>query len=260
MREIPAVATSFIKERESLVLRVYDDQRPDKILQSGDAVLGRLTGGYGHTGSDVHIGMEVTQAIADQWLDNDEDRAGNEFADVVHQDVIDMLTDNQYAAMISFVLNLGANPDWTIWKRLNAKQFDQVPLEMAKFVNEHRGSEVVKVSGLVNRRAAEVVLWSTGEPGSVTETPPSSVTRAAITPPTSSDPQPPSRSKMLIAGAASAVAGVPPAVSQVSDAIQPYADKSHYVHLVIGGLATIAAICAGATLVFMWLHKRDARN
>lgn len=263
MRPIPQIAIDKARELEELVLRAYDDKHPKKILQPGDMVEGTLTGGYGHTGPDVSIGMTITPAIADAWLEQDLETACSRLTKKAGADIVELLTDEQFAALLLFVLNLGTGradkPEWTIWKRLRAKQFDQVPLEMAKFVNW--GDPPQKSAGLVKRRNAEIELWATGEPGTVDEpAPPSSVTRRDATPPTPADPVPASRSKALLLGVTGAVAGAPPMINQVSQAIEPYAHTSHYVGKALGVLATIAALCAAAGLLFMWLQKRQARN
>lgn len=258
LRPIPNAAVSFLQRHEELVLRVYDDAQPSVLMPA--QTKGTLTAGYGHTG-DLVLGQNVTHEDADSWLqDDDLPLARTRLYNAAGDEAIDELTDNQYAALLSFVFNLGANPGWTIWKRLKDKQFDQVPLEMMKFVNARQGGVLVKVQGLVNRRAAEVALWSKDEPGSVPDAPPSSVTRAVETPPTPADPVPASKSKTVIAAAAAAVTGAPSAISGVTKAMQPYADNSDLVQHVIGILALVAALCAGAAVVFMYLHKQKARN
>jgi lysozyme len=263
MRPIPQIAIDKAQELEELVLRAYDDKHPKKILQPGDEIEGTLTGGYGHTGSDVSIGMTIDKALADSWLEHDLETAASHLTKKIGPDIVELLTEEQFAALLLFVLNLGTGkpdrPEWTIWKRLRAKQFDQVPLEMQKFVNW--GDPPQKSSGLVKRRNAEVELWAVNEPGTVDEpAPPSSVTRNSITPPTPSDPVPASKSKALLLGGVGAVAGAGPMANQVSQAIQPYAHASHYVEKALGILAAIAAFCAAAGLAYMWLQKRQARN
>lgn len=273
MRPVPQICLDFISEAEDEILHVYDDRDPKRReLKPGDYVRGRLTGGKGHTGPDVRIGMTVTPDLSAAWFRADTNHAASELADVVRGDVIADLTEHQYAALISFIFNLGAKATWTIWKRLNSRQFDQVPLEMMKFVNQTIEEQqnidgktvlverTVKVQGLVNRRAAEVAFWATEEPGSIAAVPPSSLTRNTPTPPTSSDPVPVKKSKALILGAAGAAAGAGPMVNQVTQAIQPYAAQSHYVQQVLGILATVGAACAGAAIFYIWLQKKNAHN
>lgn len=263
MRATPQIAIDILRRDEECVLRVYDDARPKYILQPSDKPLGTLTSGYGHTGF-VFIGDLVTQAKADNDLLADIREAAAKLAAVIGSDIIALLTENQYAALLLFVFNAGTGdpnkPEWNIWKLLRAKHFDQVPIELARFVNGRVDGKMVKISGLVKRRSDEIALWSKDEPGSVDIALSSSITRQIETPPTVSDPVPASKSKTIITGVVGAVATVPAAVTQVSAAIAPYADKSHYVANVIAILASIGAAAAVLILIFTWLKKRNARN
>src|SRR5690606_20072430 len=123
----------------------------------------------------VHAGQRVALSQARAWLAEDLKTAAARLRAVAAPQVIEELSEAQYAALLSFVFNLGADPKWTIWKRLNARRFDAVPAEMMRFVHIGR----TRVAGLVNRRAAEVALWVDGE-GTA---PPSSYSREEATPP-----------------------------------------------------------------------------
>jgi len=214
MRAVPERALEFLKGHEGLVLRVYDDARPRAVLRPGAEPDGTFTAGYGHTGPEVHPGLTVTREQAEAWLRRDAEQAAARLAARIGG-VVDELTEHQYAALISFVFNLGARPDWTIWKRLRARQFDQVPLEMMRFVNA--GGK--KLQGLVKRRAAEVALWSTAEPGSVDASPPSSATRTGDTPPTPADPVPAAKSGTVLTAITSAAAAISESVFRPSEAV-----------------------------------------
>lgn len=260
VRSVPEIAVMFVAEHEACVMRAYDDARPNTTLLPDSEVRGKLTAGYGHTGSDVQIGMLVDAVQAKAWLQDDLATAAIRMFRVVDDAIISELTEFQYSALLSFVFNVGADPKWTIWKRLNAGAFDQVPLELMKFVNATIGGETVKMQSLVNRRAAEVALWSTQEPGTSPAEPPSSVTRTVVTPPTPSDPTPASKSKSLIAGGVGAVAAAGPMIDQVTHAIEPYSKHSNAVSTVLGILATLAAACVAISLIYIWIQKKDARN
>jgi lysozyme len=267
MRAIPQKAFDLVVAQETPILWVYDDalgahhqDGTKREVAPGDIVHGKLTAGTGHTGPDVVIGMIVTQALNDRWLEDDLEHAAFELLERIGQAIVDMLTENQYAALIDFVFNVGADPSWTIWKRLVAKQFAQVPIELAKFVNAKVNGVERKIPDLVRRRNAEIELFGTDEPGTRDVRIPSSMLRTSITPPTPSDPVPASRSKALLLGGAGAVAGAGPMVNQVSQAIEPYGRASHYVQQLLGILATLAAVCAFAGLAYIWIQKRDARN
>lgn len=260
MRPVPQAAIDLIKQHEETHLFAYDDAHyPPRPAKLGDKIDGTLTAGTGHTGPDVTIGMVVSEAMDVAWLISDLGIAAGRLIDRIGAAIVDSLTENQYAALLDFVFNLGANPAWTIWKRLKARHYEQVPGELVKFVNW--GDPPRKSQDLVDRRNSEVALWATGEPGtSPLPAPPSSVTRAAPTPPTPTDPVPLKKSKALILGAAGAAAGAGPMVNQVTQAIQPYAAQSHYIQQMLGILATIGGACAVAAIFFIWLQKRNANN
>lgn len=248
MRTIPARALAFVSEHEGVRLRAYRDS------------VGVWTIGVGHTGPEVYPGFPITLDQAMEMLETDLKTAAARLQSVVKREVINDLTDNQYAALLSFVFNLGANPAWTIWKRLNARAFDQVPLEMMKFVNGRVKGQLVKIRGLVNRRAAEVALWSEDEPGSVDVELTSARTRDLITPPTPSDPTPPAKSAVLLTGAGGAIATAPAVIKQVQETLQPAADASPTLAQVVAFLSVVGAVLAALSLVLMWLHKQHARS
>ena len=91
MREIPESAITLIKHFEGCRLKAYRD------------IGGVLTIGYGHTGQEVKEGMEITQDEADMLLEHDM----GHFARAVLMLTKQVLTDNQFAALISFTFNLG---------------------------------------------------------------------------------------------------------------------------------------------------------
>jgi len=267
IRPIPPVAFEIVRDKERLVLFAYDDHHfPPRPAQPGDLIEGTLTAGYGHTGEDVYIGMLVTNAIADAWLQQDLETAARELTVKIGAAVVADLTSNQYAACLDFVFTAGVGdpkkPEWTIWIRLRARQYDQVPGEMAKFVNSHVKKEdgtieVVKVNGLVDRRNAEIGLWAVCEPGTTDQIVPSSVTRLNPAPPT---PAAPGRSKALIFGVVGAAASAGPTIDRVSDAMQRYSGHSHYVDVMLGGLALAGAISAGVAIFYTQRQARNARN
>jgi lysozyme len=245
MRSIPAAAVSFIAAHEACKLTAYPDP----------ATGGKpWTIGFGST-DGVTEGMTIDLADAKSRLAQDLAHAAALLAERIGG-VVDELSTCQYAALLSFVFNVGANPSWTIWKRLRARQFDQIPIELMRFVNA--GGK--KLQGLVNRRADEVKLWSTNELGSSPDEPPSSVTRAIATPATAIDPTPVQKSATLITMAAGAAASIPVAAQQVVSAIAPYADKNDLLQKIVSVLALIAAGAVVLGLVLAWLKKKEART
>ncbi|MDG2522969.1 lysozyme [Caulobacter segnis] len=142
-REVPVAAYKLVMAWEGLRLEAYRD--------SG----GVWTVGYGHTGQGFGQGFRINPAIARAWLVEDVLTAGERLERRIGREAVDRLNDNQYAALLSFVFNLGAGAEWTIWRLLCEGRLDEVPNQMARFV--HAGG--VRLKGLVNRRAAEIKLW-----------------------------------------------------------------------------------------------------
>lgn len=237
-RAIPKAAREIVREFEGLRLEAYV------------CPAGVLTIGYGHTGPEVKPGLKITKRQAEIYLTEDLTRAGRRIAERIGP-VVSELTDNQYAALLSFVFNLGASPGWTIWKVLKARDFDAVPAQLSRFVYSGK----TKLKGLVRRRNAEVALWSEEEPGSADEEVNSAHLRHAETPPA---PVEKPKASPVITAAVGACAGVPVAAQQVMAAVSPYADKSEHVAKVIAVVATIAAAASVALLVLQWLQRKRA--
>lgn len=123
---------------------------------------GLLTIGYGHTDSAgpprVTAGMNITERQAEDILKSD--LLGCEIA--VARSVTWPLNDNQFAALVSFVFNVGeaAFKKSTLLKKLNKGDYDSVPSELMKWTMANGK----RVPGLANRRAAEGGLWVKGAP------------------------------------------------------------------------------------------------
>lgn len=239
-RTIPEAAKSLVRDFEGLRLKAY-------LCPAGVATIG-----YGHTGPEVKLGQECTQRQANLWLTDDLRIAGRRIAARIGP-VVDELTDNQYAALLSFCFNLGAG-DWTIWKKLKARDFDAVPAQLARFVNA--GGQ--KVKGLVRRRNAEIELWSEDEPGAADVEVNSAHLRQAVveTPPAPEKPQ----NVPVVTAALSACAAVPVAAKQVTDAIEPYSNASPWIGQAVAVVATVAAAAAVLVLVLQWLARQRAKR
>jgi lysozyme len=243
MRPIPTEAVDLTARFEGLRLTAYQD------------IVGVLTIGYGSTGPHVTPGLKITKDRARELLKADLEVAATRLSGVVKQGVIDGLTDGQYAALLSFVFNLGANKSWTIWKVLNAGQLDAVPAQIRRFVNA--GGK--RVQGLVNRREAEAALFA-ADLHAADEVLPSSVTRSVPTPPTPEPVKPLVESKTFMTAGATAVASAAAGVAQVTQTIQPFAAQSDKVANMVATLAMIGAVLAVLTLVFAWLKHRGAQR
>jgi lysozyme len=163
MRKLNKAGEALIKQWEELILYPYDDADTParrKPIQPGMKVRGTLTAGWGHTGADVKPGMTVTKEMAQAWFNADVAIAGG----AVERLVKVPLTDNQYGALVAFVLNVGvaAFKGSTLLRRLNAGGYSAVPTELMKWTKTTIAGKKVDSNGLRNRRAAEAGLWVKG--------------------------------------------------------------------------------------------------
>lgn len=154
-RPIPQAAVELVKRFEGCSLRPYHDSA------------GYPTIGYGHLLSDQKWAAldqwdSITYAEAEGLLVGDMAAA----AAAVERLVKVQLSDNQFAALISFAFNCGADEDAdtlaeglgdsTLLKKLNAGDYQGAAAEFSKWVRA--GGKIVP--GLVRRRAAEYALFA----------------------------------------------------------------------------------------------------
>lgn len=146
-RRLNQLGLDLLKQWEGLRLNAYKD--------SG----GVWTIGYGHTSAagapTVTSGMKISESKAEEILKADV----RKFESRVERLVKVPLTDNQFAALVSFDFNTGSLHSSTLLKKLNKGDYDSVPSELMKWVNV----KGVRNKGLVNRRSAECGLWAKGE-------------------------------------------------------------------------------------------------
>lgn len=144
-RHINNAGLSLIKQFEGLELTAY--LCPAKIP----------TIGYGNTNSVIRsdVGRKtITPAQAEALLRADLVR----FEKAVERLVTVPLTDNQFAALVSFAFNLGEGnlAKSTLLKRINAKApIADIERSWMQWVNANGR----RLQGLVNRRAAEMALY-----------------------------------------------------------------------------------------------------
>lgn len=114
--------------------------------------VGVWTIGYGHT-KDVHPGIKITQAEAEQFLKQDL----GIFEDAVVDAVTVELNSDQFAALVSFAFNLGAGSlfESTLLRVLNKGDFQRAANEFPKW-NKAGGQALL---GLTRRRLAERALF-----------------------------------------------------------------------------------------------------
>lgn len=136
----------FIETWEGLFLKAYDDGT------------GVLTIGYGHTTAAglprVYPGMTITQDQADAILTAD---LASVELDVNHH-VSVPLNQNQFDALGSFDFNTGGLDRSSVLRDINSGHFSRVQHDLGLWCMG--GGHVMQ--GLVKRRHAEFVLFSTG--------------------------------------------------------------------------------------------------
>lgn len=140
MRPVPAAARALVQQAEGLRLAAYR------------CPAGVWTIGYGHTG-DVREGQRLDARGAEFLLSHDLAQVAAKVEALVRVP----LSDNQFAALISFVFNVGeaAFASSTLRRRLNTGDYAAVPTELQRWV--YAGG--FRLPGLVRRRRAEAQLF-----------------------------------------------------------------------------------------------------
>jgi lysozyme len=130
---------------------------------------GVWTIGYGHT-RGVRPGQTVTENEAEAMLLQDLAEAARD----VERLITVPLTDNQFAALVSFVFNVGVYnlQASTLRRKLNVGNFEAGPFELNRWVKatDPVSGKKRTLRGLVLRRAAEGDLWLTPDEADETET------------------------------------------------------------------------------------------
>lgn len=130
------------------------DGDPDPVLEAYLDTGGVWTIGWGHT-KGVKKGDVCTEEQAELWLQED----AKEAEDAIKKYVKVPLNDNQYAALLSFVFNVGSGAFMrsTLLRYLNEKNYVSAGDQLMNWVYDN--GKIIK--GLQNRRAAEKKLWET---------------------------------------------------------------------------------------------------
>lgn len=220
MRQISTEGRDDIKKWEAYRDAAYNDQGPN-------ATSGTWTCGWGHI-VGVKKGDTCDVATAEKWLS--EDLAPCEKA--VDENVLVVINDNQFAALVSFAFNVGVGPflSSTLLRELNKGNYTAVPIELAKWNKQHVNGQLVVSDGLTNRRAVEAALWVRGAFVASQY--------VDVSPP----PLPPSQPFSV--ATAGAIVGV---IGTGAAALTPFAPVMQ--ELVQGAPRIMASICAGAAAV-----------
>jgi lysozyme len=257
-RSVPAFLYGFLNGAEARRLVAYQDSA------------GVWTIGVGHTGHDIIRGLRITAAQSDEYLHQDVAHAVNALYAVCHPDRIEELTEHQYAAILSFVFNLGANASWNIWKLINTGQFDAVPAEMMRFTRAHVGGRVQVLRGLQARRTAEVTMWHQADTpthaaaialAGFDASAGSATTRPAATPPTPAPTaQPLMTSRTMWAGAGTAAAGAAAGLTQVQNLVSTQSANSTQLAQISGFIGIGIVVLGVAVMAFRWLDEREKHH
>ena len=144
MMKLGKEGLSLIKRFEGLHIRAYL------------CPAGIWTIGFGHTGSDVREGMEITEAKATELLVKDTSDAVLYLNNWMRRNLVP-LNQNQFDALVSFIFNVGVGNfrSSTLAKKLIAKDPDAAN-ELLRW--NRAGGRVMP--GLTRRRVTELELFS----------------------------------------------------------------------------------------------------
>lgn len=146
-RRINAAGLAIVKRFEGLKLQAYL------------CPAGIWTIGWGHTGPDVHKGLIITEAKAEQLLRGDLDRF-----ELAVARMCPMANDGQFSALVSFAFNLGEESLKTSTLRRVHNEGDHAgaALQFARWNKARVNGKLKVLSGLTARRAAEAALYLKG--------------------------------------------------------------------------------------------------
>jgi len=113
--------------------------------------------GYGHTGPDVHPGLEITKEQAEELLAQDVQKAAAD----VNAHVTTDITQEEFDALVDFAFNCGCGNlnHSTLLKKVNEGDFEGAAEEFLKW--DKAGGHVM--AGLLKRRHAEATLFLSGK-------------------------------------------------------------------------------------------------
>jgi lysozyme len=223
--------------------------------------------GYGHTGPEVRLGQEISQAIADHDLDVDLGHAADEVERVCNLAALAGLDSHERATLYDFAFNCGADPKWTIWADVDHNP-SAVPAQLLRFVNGKVNGVESEIPGLEHRRQAEIIYWNTADVEAavaVTQTanavqaPSSGYTRSIVTPPTPIT-APPLAQVSLVAKVVTVGGGLVAAVGsnaqQIHDIIAPAAEAAPIFQTAATIAIGVVVVCG---VVGLFIHEAQAQ-
>lgn len=142
---------ALIKQWEGCELVAYKD------------VAGVLTIGYGHTGSDVHEGLVINEARAEQLLRLDLERFEGGVNGLLGDAAV---SQNQFDALVSLAYNIGLGnfSRSTVLRKVKEGDFEGAgrAFLMWRKARDPETGRLRVVQGLLNRRRAERSLFDDG--------------------------------------------------------------------------------------------------
>jgi lysozyme len=231
---------AFIRRKEGKRLLAYRDTS------------GVWTIGIGHTGPEVVAGLTCTEAQCEAWFEKDINIAADALQDELG-DAYGSLTENQIAALISFVFNIGG-PQFhtsTVRRLIKAGNIEGAARAFALW-DKVRGSngQLVVDSGLLARRNEEAALFLTPDSGGFS---PEQSGATAVAPPQSllSTTTIKGAISSGLGGAATIGVGIAQGAPDIASNLQVVHDSfagfgipAHWMLYVIGGLICIGALYA----------------
>ncbi len=145
-RKVSMSGLQFIESNEGFRATPYHD------------LGGVLTIGFGHKILPGESFTTISRATASNLLAHDTNIAENDVSKMVHV----KLNNNQFAALVDFVYNVGggAFSRSTLLRLLNQEDYNTVPDQLRRWKYDRiNGVETVS-SDLIKRRNREAALWS----------------------------------------------------------------------------------------------------
>lgn len=228
-----------------LFIKGWEARAAQPVLTAYQDSKGVWTIGWGHT-RDVKPGDTITVEQAEAFFQDDLLNAEM----CVVASVTTFINPNQYAALVDFQFNTGGLPGSRLLRLVNAGLHDQVPAELMRWVHCHISGKLQVVQGLVNRRAAEGVLYL--QPVSNLAPAPIPAHVASLPAVHASDLQPETPPQTVIATTTgrlqvgALVSGTSAAGVSALTMVQPLVDHAKQVQAALAGLPTWLVVLVGA--------------
>jgi lysozyme len=159
MKSFPVVRpNSIISFENTKLIREYEGHS----LTAYKCPAGKWTISYGITGPDIVEGLTITQDESNAMFAK---KLAYYAWDVLEPLVKVELNHYQFLALLSFVWNVGGMnfKHSTLLKKLNKKQYSDVPSELMRWIYITKNGKKVKSRGLVKRRLSESRMFMTGD-------------------------------------------------------------------------------------------------